>query len=220
MTTFTEGRTPGEAIVSEASGNRSRDVAVVTGLLKAGAVLGQRRLASATSAAKAGGNTGNGTFVLDATTPVLAAAIAGIYRLRCIEAVANGGIFRLEDPNGIVLGDVTIPAGAGNSVTVNEHIKGALTDAGTDFVVGDGFDITVAAGDGKYVELAPAAIDGSQVAAAVLWAGKNVSGDEAAAIIVRDAEIATSHLVWPTGITDNQKAAALAQLKLAGLIAR
>lgn len=220
MTTFTEGRTPGEAIVSEASGTRSRDVAVVTGSLKAGAVLGQRRTAGATSAAKAGGNTGTGTFVLDATTPVLAAAIAGTYRLRCITSVTNGGVFRLEDPNGIVLGDVTIPPGAGGSVTVNEHIKGALTDGGTDFAVGDGFDIAVAAGDGKYVELAPSASDGSQVAAAVLWAAKNVSGDEVVTIIARDAELAASHLVWPSGITDNQKAAALAQLKQVGLIAR
>jgi hypothetical protein len=99
--------------------------------------------AIAASATKAGGNTGNGTFVLDASTPVLAGAKSGVYTLRCVTAVTNGGVFRLEDPDGIVLGDVTIPPGAGNSVTVNEQIKGVITDGSTDFAVGDGFDITV-----------------------------------------------------------------------------
>lgn len=97
---------------------------------------------SAASAAKSGGNTGNGTFVLDATTPVQVNARAGIYTLRCTVAGTNSGTFRLVDPLGRVLGDYAF-SGSGGTVTVNDQIKGVITDGATDFVVGDGFDVTV-----------------------------------------------------------------------------
>jgi len=98
----------------------------------------------AASAVKASGaNTGNGTFVLDGTTPVLANAVPGVYTLRNIEAVTNGGKFQLLDPTGKSLGTYIIVAGAGGTITISDQIKGVLTDGSTDFVVGDGFDITV-----------------------------------------------------------------------------
>lgn len=138
------------------------------GALKRGTVLGKITIGAAVSAAKAGGNTGTGTFVLDATTPVKAGAKAGVWTLRCITAVANGGEFELNDPDGISRGIFIIPAGAGNSVTVDDAIKGVLTDAGTDFIVGDGFDITVAAGSGKYKTAVATAVDGSAVPVGIL----------------------------------------------------
>lgn len=98
---------------------------------------------AATSAAKSGGNTGNGTFVLDATTPVLANAVPGVYTLRCTVAGTNSATFRLVDPAGRVLGDFAF-SGSGATVTVADQIKGVITDGATDFVVGDGFDVTVA----------------------------------------------------------------------------
>jgi hypothetical protein len=98
-----------------------------------------------TSAAKSGGNTGNGTLVLDATTPVQANAVPGVYTVRCIEAVTNGGKFEVKDPTGKSLGMAIIVAGAGGTYTFTDQIKFVLTDAGTDFIVGDGFDVTVVA---------------------------------------------------------------------------
>jgi len=182
-------------------------------------VLGQITTGAATSAAKTGGNTGNGTFVLDVTTPVLAGAKTGIYTLRCITAATNGGVFRLEDPSGVVLGDVTISGGAGGTVTVAEHIKGVITDAGTDFVVGDGFDITVAVGALKYVPIAFAALDGSQNAAAILMdAVDATSADAEACVLVGHAQIVANQLTWPSGATTNQKNAALAQLAALGIV--
>lgn len=184
-----------------------------------GAVLGKITHGTATAAAKAGGNTGDGTFVVDVTTPVLAGAKVGVYTLRCITAVTNGGVFRLEDPDGIVLGDVTIPAGAGNSVTVSEHIKGVLTDGDADFIVGDGFDITVAAGSNLYVPVDFDALDGSQVAAAVLIEACDASAAaKESAVLIGHAQIVPSQLTWPAGATTNQKNAALAQLATLGIV--
>ncbi len=54
---------------------------------KRGTVLGRINTSGATSAVKASGaNTGNGTFVIDPTTPVLANADAGVYSLRFTSA--------------------------------------------------------------------------------------------------------------------------------------
>jgi hypothetical protein len=65
-----------------------------------GTVLGQITIAAATSAAKAGGNTGTGTLVVDVTTPVLANALPGIYTVRCVAAGADVGTFEVKDPTG------------------------------------------------------------------------------------------------------------------------
>jgi len=130
-------------------------------------VLGRITVGAATAAVKGGGNTGNGTFVIDATTPTLDKAKVGVYTLRCIQVIAaNSYLFRLLDPDGISLGVYNL-TGAGASITIADAIKGALTDGGTDFVVGDGFDITVPAGSLKYKLSAAAALDGSQVPCAI-----------------------------------------------------
>lgn len=94
------------------------------------------------SAPKTGGNTGNGTLVLDATTPVLANAIPGVYIATAITATTNAATFRVVDPLGRVLGDVSY-SGSGASATFADQIKFVVTDGSTDFVVGDAFNITV-----------------------------------------------------------------------------
>jgi hypothetical protein len=104
-----------------------------------GTVLEETVFGTATRAAKTGGNTGNGTLTLDATTPVLSGAEPGVYQVRLITAAANGGTFRVTAPNGVVLGDVAVGA------TFSNRVKFATADGSTDFIVGDGFDITVAA---------------------------------------------------------------------------
>lgn len=94
---------------------------------------------SAVSAAKSGGNTGGGSLTLDVTTPVLAGAKVGVYTVRCITAATDSGTFRVTDPDGFVIGDVAVGA------TFANDIKFAIADGAPDFVVGDGFDITVSA---------------------------------------------------------------------------
>jgi len=223
MTTLTEPVYATESFISEAAGSRSREaITVKSGAnLVSCAVIAAILSGTSASAAKSGGNTGNGTFVLDATTPILARAREGVYTLRCIAAATNGGTFRLEGPSGNVLGEFTISGGAGGTVTVNEQIKGVLTDGGTDFAVGDGFDITVSALTAKYVALAPAGTDGSQIAAGILYAAVDASASDKPGVAwVADCEHNAAIVQWPAGITTAQKAIAKAQLAERGILLR
>ncbi len=166
-----------------------------------GSVMGKISIGAASSAAKSGGNTGTGTFVLDATTPVLAGAKVGVYTLRCITATSNGGVFRLTDPDGYDLGDYTIAAGPGGVVTVANDIKGVITDASTDFIVGDGFDITVAAGSGKWKLAVAAALDGSAVPRAILSEDLDASDDDVTGPAYFEGEFASEMLTYGAGHT-------------------
>lgn len=192
---------------------RAGTIASGSGKVATGTVVGQITAAGATAAAKAGGNTGNGTLTLDATTPVLADAKAGVYKARCVAAALNGGSFEVENPDGVVIG--TVAAGA----TWAEGVKFVIADGVTDFAVGDGFDVTVAAGSGKYAPLSLTAVDGSQTAAAIVINGADAtSADAETAILTGHAQIVALHLTWPAGATTNQKNAALAQLARLGII--
>jgi len=214
MLVFNEPIRPCESLVSEAAGERSREAITVgataiTACMVLGATLG-----AATAAVKAGGNTGNGTFTIEASTPTLAGVKPGVYRLHCIAAAANGGTFRLEDPDGIVLGDTVMAAGA---ATVSEHIRGALADGSSDFIVGDGFDITVPA-TLTYGPLNLAATTGLSVAAGISYG--NYAASSRGVAFVRDCEHNADIVVWPAGITSDQRALATRQLAALGIILR
>lgn len=75
---------------------------------------------------------------------------------------------------------------------------------------------------GQYVPLNLSASDGSEVAAGVLFdaVARNASAAVRGVGVVRDAELDGFELIWPTGITDPQKATAIAQLELRGLVVR
>ena len=198
----------------------SRDeVTVISGQnLVAGTVVGKILTGTATSAAKSGGNTGNGTCTVDATTPVKAGAKVGVYQVRFIVAATNNGTFVVYDPDGFQLGTVVMAAGAGS---FDNDIKFAIADGATDFVVGDGFDITVTAGSGKYTILAPSANDGSQIAAGIMELDCDASSaDKKGVVVSRYAIAKLSGLTWPGGITNGQKTTALAQLAAAGIVVR
>lgn len=89
-------------------------------------------------------NTGNGTVT---GLSVTGTPLPGVYSLVCITAVANGGVFKLIDPNGTIISSaITMTPGAGGTTVINVGgIQFTLTDASTDFVVGDDFTITVPA---------------------------------------------------------------------------
>jgi hypothetical protein len=185
--------------------------ATITGAaaLIRGTVLGKVMIGAASSAVKSGGNTGNGTFGLDATTPILSFAEVGVYTLRCIVAAANSGTFRLTSPAGRVLGDYTIAGGAGGTVTVANQIKGVITDAATDFVVGDGFDITVAAGSGAYKKAIAAALDGSATPVAILTDDADATSADVLGGIYTMGEFNGNALTLGAGITLAAATAAL-----------
>ena len=84
----------------------------------------------------------------------------GLYSVKCIEAITNGGVFKVTDPDGVVLGIATILVGAGGVIVfAHDQLSFKLTDGVTDFVLNDefliapyltdqiGFDITIGSAD-------------------------------------------------------------------------
>lgn len=194
------------------------------GVVLAGTVLGRvvdQTKTTVASAAKGGGNTGNGTFVLDATTPALKRAQLGVYKFRCVAIATNGGIFRLEDPTGVVIDEVTITGGAGGTATENEQIKGVVTDGSTDFALGDGFDITVSALGFVYTVFDPTASDGSDIAYGILASERKDATSAAkrcAVVNEGPCKVNANELVWGANVTTTaQKTLGLSQLRTRGI---
>lgn len=220
---LTEKLHAGAFIVQEMPGYYSRDALTValSQIIGAGQVGGKTGVAAsmtATAAPDAGNTAGSGAITMDAVNPVAAAAINGRYRAVCIEPVSAGGIFAVFDPNGIEIGTVAVGA------TFNNQIKFVIADA-TDFVAGDAFSIDVIRESGTDEEVKAldlSAVDGAQKAAVI--AVYPVTTDETtkkkATFITRNAEVRASDLTWPDGITADQKAAAIEQLRNVGIILR
>jgi hypothetical protein len=212
--TITEGRRTGEYLVSEAAGDRSREqgTALSGQTFKAGHVLGKVTKGAATPAAVAGNTASSGTI---ASAAVGAGAKAGVYKATCIEPGSNAGKFMVQDPDGIEVGVATVAVeftGGGLTFTI--------TDA-TDFVSGDSFTITVAAGSGKFKEWNPDNTDGSEVACAISYSNVDASAaDKRFVYTARDSEVNGLVLEYFTGVDDNDKALAKSQLAAAGIIVR
>lgn len=208
MTVFNEGKHTGEFLLSEGNGSISRETVTISSAAAAlvpGTVLGKITLGAVTSAAVAG-NTGNGTM---GSVTLSLGAKPGVYKLTIVEPASNAGAFVVEDPDGIIIGngDVASAFSAGG-------LAFTLADGATDFASGDQFNITVAAGSGKYVAYDSAATNGAAVAAGVLYAAApDSASDQKAVAIVRMAEVIEAEL---TGID----AAAKAQLAALNIICR
>lgn len=206
---LTESIRPGEFLLAEANGTISREeitIAAAAGAMVAGAVLGKITKAGTATAVAYAGNTGNGAM---GAITVGAGAKAGVYKLTITEPATNAGNFIVEDPSGIFVGqgDVAVAFSAGG-------LAFTLADGATDFAAGDGFDITVAAGSGKYVAYNDAAVDGSEVAAGILYGPvDDLAADQTAVAIVRHAEVVGSLL---TG----NNAAGTADLLALGILVR
>lgn len=215
MPNLTEGNYTAEFLLSEAAGSRSRDnITLKTPEdLKAGAVLGRETTAATESTAVHSGNTGDGTMGAVTAT---AGAKEGTYRLTVIEPATDAGTFQVEDPDGVVIGTGTV------AVAFSEGgIAFTLADGATDFVAGDGFDIKISAATFKWQAHDPAATDGTQEPAGILYADTDASAaDKVTAIIARDAEVKTSELIWKTGISTEDKELGIEALAQAGILVR
>lgn len=132
--------------------------------------------AVADGAGEAGANTGTGTCTKDVTTPALANAMIGSYRVVVTRAyVTEGtvaGAYAVYDPTGNLIGEGTI------GDTWATQIKFVLAEAGeTKFIVGDAFLLTVAqaSASGELVAWDPTATDGSEEAYAILAEDAEIS---------------------------------------------
>ncbi len=182
--------------------------------LKVGAAIARRTRSTVTVTA-GDSNTGDGEAT-PADPPLGALAEVGIYRLACITAGADGGTFQVLSPKGYRLPDLTV-----GEAYDGGHLNLTVADGAADFVVGDTFAIEVS-GDGKVVALDPAAVDGTAEAIGIVAYDVTApDGDDAeVTAILRDAVLADRAIVWPDGINEAAKAAAIADLEARGILVR
>jgi hypothetical protein len=219
MSVLTERKYLGDWLKWEPDSQYSREVLTVLAgsgadrVLTTGMVLGRINKGAATGAAVAG-NTGNGTIT--ANPAVGGAAKPGVYRLVCIEPATDVGKFSVEDPDGVLIGVATV------GVQFTTHLTFTIADGSTDFASGDSFTITVAAGSGKVKQIDFAATDGSDAACGILLLDTTAPDgvDKSGVAIIRNAIVSDNGITWPAGATTNQKNAATAQLKSAGILVR
>lgn len=155
------------------------------GILALGTLLGKIKLGAITKAAL-DENTGDGTLVLDADAPILKGAKAGVYSVRVIRAAiaemgdpatspAMKAVAVLQDPDGKILEVFDVATDPGT--TVENQVKFVITEGATAFAAGDGFDITIAAGSGKYKAYDDDNVDGSDTAELILAEDVDASGE-------------------------------------------
>jgi len=218
-TVLTEGLRPGEFIMNEDPGNRSREAVTIAAeqVVTPNMVLGKIAVAAGVVVTQAFAGTGNG--VLTVADPAVSTKVKdGDYTVVCVTAAANGGTFRVEDPNGKSIGNATVGA------AFDKEIKFTIADGATDFVVGDTFTISVAADaeDYQYVPFNQDGTNGSEVPAAIAIYGVETGVGETAKItaIVRGCQANGNCIAWPSDITAAEKANANQALEKLGIIAR
>ena len=146
-----------------------------------GTILSRQAVDAAIVVTADGGNTGNGT----ATASVVGVdelPVPGDYNLECTFVVADGGVFKLVDPEGNIVEDnLTLRVGAGLVTTFNvQGLQIVVTDGGTDFAAGDKFEVAVVA-NGKLVPFVIGGVAGAGIPKNVLTFDVTATGagDEA-----------------------------------------
>lgn len=187
--------------------NEQITLAATTIALLSGTMLGKVSLgAQAVVAAANAGNTGDGAFAAAPTAD--AGAAAGVYSLTVIEPAANGGTILVSRPDGSEDGIARI------GVAYNDSVNFTLNDGAADFVAGDGHKITVsyAAGSGHYKPIDPAAVDGTQNFAAILYDYAPISAATQRAVgVARDVVVNGNLITYAVAVNGGQKAAIEAQ---------
>ena len=220
MNAHAESTYLGDVLKCEAPNLYSREaVTVLAGdgedrMLKVGAVIARRTRSTVTVTA-GDGNTGDGEATL-ADPPLGAKAEVGSYALTCATADADAGTFEVLSPRGYVLPNLTV-----GEAYAGGHLNLTVADGAADFAVGDTFAIEVA-GDGKVVGLDPTAVDGTAEAIGIVAFDMTAPDgtDAEVTAILRDAVLADRAIVWPDGITEAQKKAAIADLEAHGILVR
>lgn len=125
------------------------------------------------------GNTGNGTVTALALAPG-GPPLAGAWNLECTFAVTNGGVFKLEDPNGEIVADnLTLRVGAGLLTSFSvAGLSFIVTDGGTDFAAGDKFALAVTDLGDKWTPWVEDGLNGSGQAMGIMPGAKTSTGAE------------------------------------------
>lgn len=149
----------------------------------------------------------------------------GQYRVECIEAITNSGEFKVVSPDGETVAVGYIVAGAGGTLVLanQRQLNLTITDASTDFAVGDFFEVFAfnELARGKVVAWDPTTFDGRDDAAGLLYDNVNASlADKAGVIVARQAQVRKNDLDWAAAIAAGQKESAYLDLEALGIIAR
>ena len=180
--------------------SREKETLITGQDLLIGAVVGKIELAVPTTGTLGSGTNGTCTAVTGGEKTIL-----GTYKATCTTAneAAVDGIWRIEDPTGAVLGDVTVTAGtSGTGAFTDPQINLTVNYATGYSTIGDYFNIVVAAGSEKLTVLSFTAVDGSEKAYGILIAGYDAtSADVDCVAIVRDAIISKPGLKWTIAFT-------------------
>lgn len=220
LKTIREPQGAGHFISGDFEPNQSAEqitLAATAAVLVAGTMLGRvTRGNQAVAAVANAGNTGNGVF---AAAPTADAGVApGDYTLTVIEPAANGGTIQVARPDGSEDGIARI------GVAYNGSVNFTLNDGAADFIAGDGFKITVsyAEGAGHYKPIDPAAIDGTQDWAGILYEGRLASAATQRAVVVARGPVVVNGnlLTYPVAHNDAQRKRVEAQAAAAGVIIR
>jgi len=119
---------------------------------------------------------------------------------------------------------ITEGARAGNFVVSEANgtlSRASITVASGAGILQPGTVLARLTATGKYVAYDNVGSDGSEIAAAVLYAGVDAtSADKAAVAIVRLAEVEAASLVWANGLITADKTAAYADLAVSHVITR
>ncbi|SEM74998.1 Bacteriophage lambda head decoration protein D [Syntrophus gentianae] len=216
MGSQTQGNTLQDILKWEQENHFSREVVTVLSgqNLSLGTVIGKITKSIPISGTPDSGNDGAGTV-----TSVTGGSKTkiGTYTLTCRSYTPTplAAVIEVKDPNGNALPD------AGIGAYTNSQINFTVADGSPVIAAGDIWTIAVAEGSGSVRVLNPAGVDGSQEAHGFLIADYDATdGALSGVAIVRDAVIVADDLVWPTGVTNDQKAAALDQLAARGIVSR
>lgn len=186
-----------------------------------GTILARRRVAIAVTASAVTG-TGNGTVTGATVVEGPIVPLVGAYVLTCVTVVTHGGIFKLVDPNGAIVGsDIKMTAGSGVATIVEiAGLRFTITDGSTDFIAGDFFTLTTAA-DGTLVPYNPAGAAGEQLPLAVLTyaVSKTGAGTEPVRALVAGTVNRNRLIIDADGDGDDITDEALDQLRSAGVVA-
>ena len=219
MTKFTEGRHPGEAILSEGMRSISREKVTIaeSQTILANGLISKVSVASGVSITQSFAGTGNGVLTL--ANPAANTKIKdGTYKVVFVESTTNLGTFEVLDPAGKLVGTGVV------GTAFNKEIKFTIADGSTDFVAGDTFDLPVVtdATDVQWVKFDPAGTDGSELPAGMsLYDATTGSGETVeTTALVRMCELNGNCISWPSGITDAQRTDAIQALQSNSIIVR
>ena len=157
-----------------------------------GALLGKTVTAGTIAGAAKAGNTGNGTI---GSLTVGTRAKLGVYRATCITAATDAGTFKVEDPNGKLIGNATV------AVAFVNEVNFTIADGSTDFAIGDSFAITVPAVPEKLLLSVATAPDASQYPDCILAEDTNATSADTVTVAYISGDFDSNAITLGAGHT-------------------